>query len=85
MISDDSLERILKDAREDSIEDYWGCNSDLPCSYCSARIGGMNPADYYETDDCEIAIRLDIVSRMVHLCSRKVYEEPNKGESECSE
>jgi hypothetical protein len=83
----DSFEKIFEDARSDSIEDYWGCNSDTDyiCANCPAKICDLTPAEFFGTDDCEIAIRLDLLMRLIYFWLSRDPEEPNKGESECSE
>lgn len=65
----DTQERIDADAMKLRFE-YWGCGL-ANCEYCSVKIDGKKPKDWYGTDDCGQAKALDLLRRQRELDARK--------------
>lgn len=60
-VKPDSWEQIEADACKNYMN-YFGC-SGFACADCPSKIDGVKPYSRYETDSCELAMRLDIVRR----------------------
>jgi len=67
-VKPDSWEQIEADACKKYMN-YFGC-SGFACADCPSKINGAKPYSRYETDGCELAMRLDIVRRCKALSER---------------
>ncbi len=63
-----SWEQIEADACKNYMN-YFGC-SGFACADCPSKINGAKPYNRYDTDSCELAMRLDIVRRCKALSER---------------
>ena len=64
---EDFQKKIDIDARKPAYE-YWHCE-DVDCDDCPAKIDGKTPKERYNTDECETAKCVEILSRQRKLDS----------------